>query len=69
MATPAVSPARRLDTEKEAAVYLNVSPRTLQAWRLRGGGPEYVKLGNAVRYDRDALDRFIAERTCSNTAA
>ena len=69
MTTPAVSPARRLDTEKEAAAYLNVSPRTLQAWRLRGNGPAYVKLGNAVRYDRATLDRFIAENTRANTAA
>ena len=69
MTKPAASPVRRLDTEKEAAAYLNVSPRTLQAWRLRGGGPAYVKLGNAVRYDRAALDRFIAERTRANTAA
>jgi len=66
--TASHSPARRLDTEKEAAAYLNVSPRTLQAWRLRGGGPAYVKLGAAVRYDRDALDRFITERTRANTA-
>ena len=63
------SPARRLDTERDAAAYLNVSPRTLQAWRLRGGGPEFVKLGASVRYDRDALDRFITERTRANTAA
>lgn len=69
MTNSAVSPARRLDTEKEAAAYLNVSTRTLQAWRLRGGGPEYVKLGNAVRYDRATLGRFIAENTRANTAA
>jgi len=68
MTTP-TAPARRLDTERQAAAYLNVSHRTLQAWRLRGGGPEYVKLGAAIRYDRDALDRFIAERTRANTAA
>ena len=68
MTTP-TAPARRLDTEREAAAYLNVSHRTLQAWRLRGGGPEYVKLGAAIRYDRDALDRFIAQRTRASTAA
>lgn len=62
------SPARRLETEREAAAYLNVSTRTLQAWRVRGGGPEYVKLGNAVRYDREALDRYISARTRANTA-
>ncbi|MCG6941516.1 MAG: helix-turn-helix domain-containing protein [Thiohalocapsa sp.] len=68
MTNPAVSPARQLDNEKEAAAYLKLSPRTLQAWRLRGGGPEYVKLGNAVRYDRAALDRYISERTRRNSA-
>jgi excisionase family DNA binding protein len=72
MTTPAVStpsPAPALLNEREAARLLNVSHRTLQAWRLRGGGPEYVKLGSTVRYARDALDRFITERTRSNTAA
>ncbi|AGA90541.1 hypothetical protein Thimo_1769 [Thioflavicoccus mobilis 8321] len=70
MTSPTESPARRLATEKEAAAFLNVSPRTLQAWRVRGGGPEYVKLGNAaVRYDPAALDRFVVENTRANTAA
>ena len=63
------SPATALLTEHDAAALLNVSHRTLQAWRLRGNGPAYVKLGNAVRYDRATLDRFIAENTRANTAA
>ncbi|KAA6181768.1 helix-turn-helix domain-containing protein [Thiohalocapsa marina] len=37
-------------TEREAALILSVSARTLQAWRVSGGGPEYVKLGRAVRF-------------------
>ena len=72
MTTPAVSPpspAPALLTERDAAAYLNVSHRTLQSWRLRGNGPAYVKLGNAVRYDRATLARFIAENTRANTAA
>ena len=72
MTKPAVSAqnaTRRFDTEAQAATYLNVSRRTLQAWRQRGGGPEYIKLGGAVRYDRAALDRYIEERTRANTAA
>lgn len=68
MTNPVASPARKLDTEKAAAAYLGLSVRTLQAWRLRGGGPEYVKLGAAVRYDRAALDRYISERTRRNSA-
>lgn len=62
------SPVTRLDTEKVAAAYLNVSCRTLQAWRLRGGGPAFVRVGRAIRYDRSDLDRYIAERTHSSTS-
>lgn len=69
MTNPTESPARRLGTEDDAAAFLNVSKRTLQAWRLRGVGPAYVKLGNAVRYDPAVLDRFVVENTRSNTAA
>ncbi len=36
--------------EKEAAKYLGISHRTLQGYRLKGGGPEYLKLKKAVRY-------------------
>lgn len=48
-------------TETQAARILRVSPRTLQGWRHRGGGPPYVKLGAAVRYRRDDLRRYIVD--------
>jgi len=38
----------------EMAFLLGLSPRTLEALRLRGDGPPYVKLGRAVRYQRAA---------------
>jgi hypothetical protein len=66
------SPARRLHDEKRAAAYLNVSPRTLQSWRRKGGGPRYIKLGagthGPVRYDQQDLDDFIDARARANTA-
>jgi hypothetical protein len=34
--------------ENQAADFLGVSVRTLQAWRVRGGGPRYCKIGRAV---------------------
>ena len=41
----------RLIRQDEAARLLQVSPRTLEAWRYRGGGPRYVKLSaRCVRY-------------------
>lgn len=64
LTTPALSPrAPRLLTEKEAAERLGLSVRTLQAWRQRGLGPEYVKLSRAIRYRPESLDAHVAEST------
>jgi hypothetical protein len=53
--------------ETQAAEFLGVSVRTLQAWRVRGGGPRYCKIGRAVRYQRKILIAFQEERTISST--
>jgi len=46
----------RLLNEREAAAFLGYSVRCLQNWRLRGGGPMYVKAKRSVRYrGRDLL--------------
>ena len=62
-----LSPARSLESETQAALYLGISPRTLQAWRCRGDGPAFIKVGRSVRYDRAELDRFITEQTRAST--
>lgn len=53
--------------ENQAAEILGVSTRTLQAWRVRGGGPPYVKIGRAVRYQRRALVTFQEQHTVTST--
>jgi hypothetical protein len=53
--------------ENQAAEFLGVSVRTLQAWRVRGGGPPYVKIGRAVRYQRRTLVNFQEQHTVSST--
>jgi hypothetical protein len=53
--------------ENQAAEFLGVSVRTLQAWRVRGGGPAYCKIGRAVRYQRRILVTFQQEHTVSST--
>jgi hypothetical protein len=53
--------------ENQAATFLGVSVRTLQAWRVRGGGPPYVKIGRAVRYQRRALVMFQEAHTVTST--
>ena len=54
-------------TENEAAELLGLSPRTLQSWRVRGGGPRFCKIGRAVRYRRHFLIEFLEARTVTTT--
>ena len=55
--------------EREAASILCYSVRALQNWRHRGGGPDFVKVSSrSIRYRRADLDRWIADRTVSNTS-
>ncbi len=56
--TAAASP-RTLLTENEAARRLRLSPRTLQGFRVRGGGPSFVKLGRRVLYRAADLDAYV----------
>jgi predicted site-specific integrase-resolvase len=61
-------PLPALLCEKTVAAKLNLSPRTLQAWRGQGRGPAYVKLGRAVRYQLEHIERFMAEGHRRSTA-
>ncbi|MGH7458793.1 MAG: helix-turn-helix transcriptional regulator [Longimicrobiaceae bacterium] len=55
--------------EVEAAHYLGFQPRTMQEWRLRGGGPKYVKVSaRAVRYRPEDLRAWAAERLRTSTS-
>ncbi len=55
-------------TTREAALYLGLAVSTLNKWRCHGGGPQFLKLGRAVRYRKDDLDRFIETRMFGSTA-
>lgn len=59
---------KTLLNQKEAAIYLGLSTRTLEGWRLRGGGPLYSKLGSCVRYRLGDLDAFVDGQTRSHTS-
>lgn len=56
-------------TEVRAAEIVSLSIKTLQAWRLRGVGPAYVKAGKAVRYRRADLVAWIGAHTISPETA
>ena len=54
--------------QEEAATILAVTPRCLENWRHRGGGPSYVKISaRCIRYRRSALKDFIDECVRTNT--
>lgn len=61
--------ALALHKEAFAAEYLNISPRTLRDWRVRGGGPKYVRVSSrAVRYRKVDLDEWAASRLERSTS-
>ena len=50
-------------TQAELAEYLRKPEGTLEQWRSRGGGPEYVKVGQSVRYRLSEVNAWLdAER-------
>ncbi|AMM83211.1 hypothetical protein AZF01_01570 [Martelella sp. AD-3] len=55
-------------TETLTCELLSVSARTLQAWRLRGGGPPFVKIGKSVRYKRRDITAWLSANTLTSTS-
>jgi len=55
--------APQLLTTAEAATYLNISPRTLEAWRTKLIGPPHFKPAGAqaVRYRAADLEQWVEE--------
>jgi len=64
----AQSPASLLLTEAQVADRLAISPRTLQMWRYKGGGPRYIKIGSAVRYRPMDVDSWLERQTRASTS-
>jgi len=48
--------------EREAAQLLSVSYATLRRWRYLGQGPRFHRMGRCVRYRRQDVERFLADR-------
>jgi predicted DNA-binding transcriptional regulator AlpA len=56
--------------ETDAANFLKLSIRTLQAWRSSGVGPAFVRAGRAVRYRQSDLINWIeANVVCPKSGA
>ncbi len=64
----AAASSNTLLTENEAARRLRLSPRTLQGFRVRGGGPSFVKLGRRVLYRAADLDAYVEAQRWRSTS-
>jgi len=51
-----------------AANYLGLAVSTLNKLRCTGGGPVFLKLGRAVRYDPGDLDEWLAAHRVRSTS-
>jgi hypothetical protein len=56
-------------TQREAAMALRCSERTLERLRLSGVGPRYVKTTRRVLYREDDLEAWVASKLTTSTSA
>lgn len=54
--------------ESAVARRIGCEVKALQAWRCRGFGPEFVKVGRLVRYDPRKVDAWVKSRTVRSTS-
>lgn len=56
--------------QPEAAKYTGLSARTLERYRVEGGGPAFIRLGaRRLGYLKTDLDAWLAERKFPSRAA
>ena len=56
----AAGPLRKqMLTDVEVADHLSVSISTVRRWRLKGGGPRWIRIGSSIRYDSADLRAYI----------
>jgi excisionase family DNA binding protein len=66
-ALPAPLPPALLD-DVQAARFLSLGRRTLQNWRVIGGGPAFIRVGRSVRYRQSDLEQWIDARRFHSTS-
>ena len=50
-------------TQREAALHLRLSERTLERWRVAGIGPRFIRLNHLIRYRQQDLDARVVSST------
>ena len=62
------SDTTRALTEREVAELLGLSVATLRAWRHRGKGPRFLRLGRSVRYLPSDLAELVRASAVDTTS-
>ena len=62
--------AEKLDCflEEDFQTLANATPGTVEAWRKRGQGPAYIRLGNRYLYPRKAVAKYLDSITKERAA-
>ena len=56
-------------TQREAALVLRLSERTLERMRRVGNGPRFIRISHrAIRYRQQDLDAHVAARVVASTS-
>lgn len=63
------APAIGALTEAQLAQRWAIARKTLQAWRLRGGGPKFVRIGTAIRYMMADVLEYESANKCDSTSS
>ncbi len=59
----------RLINENEAANFTGYTIRALQGWRVKGGGPNFIKVSaRSIRYRRRDLIQWAESKLAANTS-
>jgi predicted DNA-binding transcriptional regulator AlpA len=61
--------SRRIFRTREGATYCGLAVSTFEKMRLRGDGPEFIRLGSrAIGYDLAALDKWLDAQRAKSTS-
>ena len=67
--TTSETPEAVLWTEKETARHIGFDVRTLQSWRMKGTGPQFVRISSrCIRYRPEDIQAWIEERLRRSTS-
>jgi predicted DNA-binding transcriptional regulator AlpA len=55
-------------TQREAAVVLRLSERSLERMRVSGLGPKFCRMKRSIRYRQSDLEEWIASRVVRSTS-